>query len=97
MARVTRSRRVEQDLLRIADFIAADNPSAAARWLDEMDRTFNLLASFPTIGQDVSEIRPGLRRFCQGQYLVFFEPTGEDLRIVRVLHGSRQIDELSEF
>jgi toxin ParE1/3/4 len=97
MARVTRSRRVEQDLLGIAEYIAADSPTAASRWLDEMERTFKLLAAYPSIGQDVSDIRPGLRRFCLGQYLIYFESAENSLRIVRVLHGSRQIDEPTNF
>lgn len=97
MARVTRSRRVEQDLLSIAEYIAADNPTAAARWLDEMERIFALLASSAGIGQEVSEIRPGLRRFCHGNYLIYFEPLDHELRIVRVLHGARRMEDLSEF
>lgn len=97
MTRVTRSRRVEEDLLAIAEYIAGDNPSAAARWLDEIERTFTLLASYPSIGQEVGHIRPGLRRFCLGNYLIYFEPASSGVRVVRVLHGSRQIEERSEF
>ena len=97
MSRVTRSRRVEQDLLAIAEYIAADNPVAASRWLDEMERTFALLSSFPTIGQDVSDIRPGLGRLSLGNYLIYFAPADDELRIVRVLHGSRNIEDFSEF
>ena len=97
MARVTRSRRVDEDLLAIAEYIAGDNPSAAVRWLDEIERTFRLLASYPTIGQEVGHIRPGLRRFCRGNYLIYFEPASDGVRVVRVLHGSRQIEEQSEF
>jgi toxin ParE1/3/4 len=94
---VFRSRLAEQDLLGIAEYNAVDNPSAAIRWLDEIERTFVLLASYPAIGQDVSEIRPGLRRFCQGHYVIYFEPAADELKIVRVLHGSRRIEDLVEF
>ncbi|MGD9633694.1 MAG: type II toxin-antitoxin system RelE/ParE family toxin [Pirellulales bacterium] len=97
MTRVTRSRRAEQDLLAIAEYISADNPTAAARWLDEIERNFTLLASYAGIGEEVSEIRPGLRRFCHGQYLIYFEPLDDELRIVRVLHGARRMEDLSEF
>src|SRR3972149_945939 len=97
MARVTRSRRVEEDFLAIAEYIAGDNPGAAARWLDEMERTFALLASYPSVGHEVGHLRPGLRRFCSGSYLIYFEPASDGVRVVRVLHGSRQIEEPSEF
>ena len=97
MARVTRSRRVEEDLLGIAEHIVRDNPQAAARWLDEIERTFSLLADFPTIGQEVGHIRPGLRRFCVGNYVIYFEPSPNGVRLVRVLHGSRRIEGATEF
>jgi plasmid stabilization system protein ParE len=45
MARVYRFRRAEEDLLAIANHIAADNPTAAAKWLDRIEATLSLLAS----------------------------------------------------
>ena len=93
MAQVSRFRQAEEDLLSIADHIARDNPAAAARWLDKTERTLSLLASFPLIGEQVDHIRPGLRRFCQGNYLLFYEPRDDGIGLVRVLHGSRRIEE----
>lgn len=96
MPRVTRSRRVEQDLLQIAEYIAKENPAAAARWLNEVEQTFTLLASYPNVGQSVDDIRPGLRRFCLGNYLIYFESVRGELQIIRVLHGARHMEDLNE-
>jgi toxin ParE1/3/4 len=94
MGHVSRFRRAEEDLLAIADYIARDNPTAAVRWLDRIDATLSLLALHPLMGQQVDHIRPGLRRFCQGNYLLFYEPREDGIALVRVLHGSRRIEDL---
>ena len=94
MGRVSRFRRAEEDLLAIADYIARDNPTAAAKWLNRIDATLSLLALHPMMGEQVDQIRPGLRHFCQGNYLLFYEPRDDGIGLVRVLHGSRKIEDL---
>jgi len=94
MARVSRSRRAEEDLLAIANHVAVDNPAAAANWLDKIERTLAVLASHPMMGENASDLRPNLRRFCQGKYLLYFEPRTDGIGVVRVLHGSRKIEDL---
>jgi plasmid stabilization system protein ParE len=71
MPRIDRFRRAEEDLLAIANHIALDNRAAAAKWLDKIEATLSLLASHPLIGEPVDHLRPGLRRFCHGNYLAF--------------------------
>lgn len=94
MARVDRFRQAEEDLLAIAEYIARDNPTAAANWLDEMEAALLILAKQPYAGEAVDDIRPGLRRFTQGKYLIFYEPRETGIVLVRVLHGARQLDDL---
>jgi plasmid stabilization system protein ParE len=36
-------------------------------------------------------LRPGLRSFPVGDYIVIYRTNGEDVVILRVLHGSRNI------
>jgi toxin ParE1/3/4 len=94
MANVDRFRRAEEDLLAIAEHIAKDSPRAASRWVNQIERTLSLLASQPFMGEAVDEIRPGLRRFCEGNYLLFYEPRENGIGLVRVLHGARRIETL---
>jgi toxin ParE1/3/4 len=94
MARVDRFRRAEEDLLAIAEYIARDNPTAAVRWLDHIEEKLSLLAKYPMIGEAVYNIRPGLRRFSHGKYLIFYEPHENGICLVRVLHGARKIEDL---
>jgi len=44
MSRVLRRRQAAEDIAEIWDFIAADNPAAADRWVDLLDQQFSLLA-----------------------------------------------------
>jgi toxin ParE1/3/4 len=94
MARVDRSRLAEADLLAIAEYIARDNPTAASRWLDRIEEKFLLLARQPYMGEAVDHIRPGLRRFSHGNYLIFYEPRETGVCLIRVLHGARRIEDL---
>ena len=94
MAHVHRFRRAEEDLLAIANHIAANSPMAAEKWLDRTERTLMLLASNPLMGEDVSHLQPNVRRFSQGNYLLFFEPTSDGINLIRVLHGARDIKDL---
>jgi toxin ParE1/3/4 len=82
------------DLDEIHDYIAEDNPDAARRWLEKMMDLFTGLAKNPLSGQARNDIRPDLRSFSQGNYVVYFRPHKGCLEIVRVLHGARDIEGL---
>jgi toxin ParE1/3/4 len=94
MAHISRFRQAEEDLLAIARYIAAENPTAAANWLDSVEETITLLASQPYLGEAANHIRPGLRRMSHGSYLLFYEPKDDGIVLVRVLHGAREIEKL---
>src|SRR6476646_10173082 len=93
MASIDRFRQVEDDLLSIAEFIARDKPTAATRWLEEIEQKFVLFAQQPYMGEAVDHIRPGLRRVTHGNYLIFYEPHDAGVLLVRVLHGTRRIED----
>jgi toxin ParE1/3/4 len=73
---------------------ARDNPAAASRWLDQIEEMLATLAGQPYMGETVDYIRPGLRRFTHGKYLIFYEPQDNGIVLVRVLHGARKIEDL---
>jgi toxin ParE1/3/4 len=94
MATADRFRQAEEDLLAIAEYIAENNPTAAARWLEQIEKKLLLLAAQPDMGECVDSIRPGLRRSTHGNYLIFYEPRESGICLVRVLHGARKIEDL---
>ena len=91
MARVIQSHDADFDLLEIWTHIARHRLDAADRLAERFDEVFHLLAASPHIGRAVEWLLPGLRRFPVGEYLVFFKPDEDGVRIVRVIHGARDI------
>ena len=92
MARVLRRPRAAEDIAAVWDFIADDNPDAADHWVDQLDTQLRLLATQPLMGRARDELAPGIRSFPLGRYLVFYLPIGDGIDVVRVLHGTRDVD-----
>jgi len=92
MCRVTRRPHAEADILEIWGYIAEDSVIAADRWVDKLDEKFALWATQPMMGRARDELSSGIRSLAFGRYVVFFQPSPDGIDVVRVLHGSRDID-----
>lgn len=93
MARVTRRPQAEVDILEIWEYIAADSVEQADRWIDKLDRSLQLWATQPMMGRERTELAAGLRSLPFGRYVVFFLPLEDGIDVVRVMHGSLDIEE----
>ena len=82
----------EADVLEIWIFIAEDSVDAADKWVDTLDEKLALWATQPMIGRARDELFPDMRSFPFGRYVVFYAPLIDGIDVVRVLHGSRDID-----
>ncbi len=69
---------------------------AALNWLEDLSREFDLLLRFSKIGESVDNLHPGLRRTIFSDYLIFYRQINDGIEVVRVLHGSRDMDRLLE-
>ena len=94
MARVTRRPLAAADILDIWDTISDDSLQQADRWLDRLDEKLGLLAKQPLMGRARSELVSSIRSFPFGRYLIFYEPIGDGIDVVRVLHSARDIDSI---
>ena len=92
MARVTRRPLAEADILEIWDYIAEDSIVEADPWMDRLDEKLRLWATLPMMGRSRDELATGLRSLAFGRYVVFCETLPDGIDVVRVLHGSRDID-----
>ena len=84
----------EADIANIALYIAAENPSAARRWLDNIELRCRNLGETPGLGVARPDVRPDLRMFPVGNYVILYRPIEAGVEIVRVLHGARQWQDL---
>lgn len=57
----------------------------AVNYLTGLHDKFSMLADKPLIGRDASDIAPLIRRFAQGQHIVFYQVNGTSVIIARVL------------
>jgi toxin ParE1/3/4 len=67
----------------------------ADRVVDSITDRFFLLATYPHVGRRRDEdLRPGLRSFPVGEYVIIYRVEGEDVLILHVIRGSREIEAL---
>jgi toxin ParE1/3/4 len=88
---IIRTDRADEDLIALWTSIAADNPNAADRVLDAIERRWQQLAQHPLSGMARDDIAAGVRHLVVGQYLTLYRVSDEGIEIIRVLHGRRKI------
>jgi toxin ParE1/3/4 len=92
-----RAPQADSDLDDIWYYVATKSGSmeVADRLIDSITDRFFLLASHPNVGRARDEdLRPGLRTFPVGNYVIIYRIDEEDVLILRVLRGSRNIEAL---
>lgn len=77
------------DLQRIQRYIAQDDARAAKRVVMRIKQLILMLGRQPLLGELRDDLRPGLRSFPAGNYVIYYEPTQPRISILRVLHGAR--------
>jgi toxin ParE1/3/4 len=83
----------ESDLFNLYDYIAEEaGPAIAGGYIDRIEAACMALATFPERGTDRDEIRPGLRTIgFERRATIIFQVVGQEVLIVRVLYGGRDI------
>lgn len=89
---IVRTPAAEDDLLEIWCLIAVDSPKAADRFLDRIVERIAQVAVFPDSGVARPDIAEGARSLTIGNYLVLYRHNEEELEIIRVVHGARDLD-----
>lgn len=88
---ILRTALAEDDLIDIWLYIAAENPDAADRLLDRIERRTQLLATQPFAGPARDDLDSGVRQLVVGNYLMFYRVENDTILILRVLHGKRDL------
>jgi toxin ParE1/3/4 len=84
-----------RDIESIIDYVA-DRSSfdLAERLLDKINDKCKRLTSFPGMGKKRDELSPNVRSFPVDNYLVFYRLIEDDIEILRVVSGYRDLRDL---
>ncbi|QZH75667.1 MAG: type II toxin-antitoxin system RelE/ParE family toxin [Erythrobacter sp.] len=82
------------DLDSIGAFIRQDNPLRAETFIIEIIDRIETIAVRPRSFRSRDDLWPGLRSALYGKYLVLFVIADGTVEVVRVVHGSRDLDAL---
>ncbi len=82
------------DLREIEVFISKDNVVAAEQVIRQLEKRCLLLGDNPSIGRRRDYLRPKLRTVTEGNYLICYRAKRNSVEILRILHGSRNIEKI---
>ena len=82
------------DLEEIGDYIAQDNPARAGSFVAELRAQCEKICRNPAGYRRRPELSGHLRSCTHGNYVIFFVSTAEQVTIVRILHGARDVPEV---
>jgi toxin ParE1/3/4 len=94
--RLSVSREARTDLVEIFLYIARDSLDAARRMHSRFEETLQTIAKQPGIGRARDELTPGVRSLVSGNYIVYYREVNGGVRVLRILHGARDIRQLFE-
>jgi len=85
-AKVFVSPRAEAQIEAIGDYIAADNPGAAVRFVQTLQRRCYELDQFPERGKPIGHRH---RALIEAPYLIVYRIEDDTVTVIAVLHGAR--------
>ena len=82
------------ELENIWQYLATESSSLeiADRVIESIADRFLLLSQHPYVGRPRPDLRPGLRSFPAGPYVIFYRIHGDDVLILHVVHSHRDIE-----
>lgn len=75
-------------------FVESRSLDIADRLIESISRRFTLLGTHPRAGRRRDDLRPDMRAFPVGDYLVLYRVEGGDVLIQRAVRGSRDLEAL---
>jgi toxin ParE1/3/4 len=94
MARIRRTSDARDDLTAIWLYVAQHDLPAADRLIEKIEVALRAALRFPQMGQSVDDLRAGVRRIIVGNYQLFYELIPDGIRLLRVYHAARKIEDL---
>ncbi len=96
MKPVVFSRKAEQDLEDIGDYIAADNPRRAASFVRELRERCSAVGTLPASSRRFPGLAPDAHILPYRNYVILYRNLLRHVSIERIVHGARDIVALIE-
>lgn len=90
------SEEADSDLDDIWDYIAKESPARADHFVEQLYRKCISISELEGIGRHRDELADGLLSIPQKKYIIFFLREVSQVSIVRILRGSRDLDQIFE-
>ena len=94
MLPVVRAAEAEYDLDEILAYLDEHSPAAARKLVTDLEQRSRVLSHNPGMGRARDDLSPGLRSLAVGKYMVFYRVSDTEVRIVRIVLGSRDLPAL---
>jgi len=92
MKKIILSEAADADLENIFDYTLDEfGVDQAVSYVSGFDEVFDMISENPEIGRERKEIRDELRSLNKDKYIIFYRTFSDHVRIVRILHGSRDL------
>jgi toxin ParE1/3/4 len=86
------SDQADQDIEEIFDYTEINfGFDQAVEYLSKLEGVLHQLVENPEIGRTRNEIKVGLRSFPKSSHVIFYRILNNRIRIVRILHGSKDL------
>jgi toxin ParE1/3/4 len=84
-----------RDMQEITEYLAKNYGfSQSERFVQKLNAKFAKIVTFPKMGKPRDEILPGSRMLSVDRYLILYVVIGDDVEIVRVVSGYRDLSKL---
>ncbi|GAB4206833.1 MAG: type II toxin-antitoxin system RelE/ParE family toxin [Coleofasciculaceae cyanobacterium] len=83
-----------QDLDAISEYFLEQSIDAGDRFVETFNQKCKHLARYPYIGKSYAHLRPGLRGLLLMDYIIFYRVVGDDVEILRVVSGYRNLQDV---
>jgi len=97
MSRYTISPSATKDLNQISDYFLAHKLEAGEKFFREFNKKCQNLVQFPKVGRSYASIRYNLRGLPLYGYIILYQVLENEVEIVRIVHGSQDLESLFYF
>lgn len=94
MIRLIISKKADLEIEKIGDFIAQENPARSVTFVTELHEAIARIPLFPSAYPKRDDLMRGSRMAVHGHYVILFRATETAVRILRVVHGARDLPKL---